>query len=606
MTKANKLQPPKKATAREAREIVGYFWQVLGEIPGERWRFIRAVAYNIIGSAAFYVVIPLLISIIVGQAIETGGAITQSFVVLVSSLVVIVVVAGLFHHNSWLKMSANAEAMSAQMLGTAMSRLLRYTHGFFADRKVGSLVNDIAEYIRSYELVLYAIFPQVLNIAINYILSIAVIAFVAPYMLVPVTLASAYVIFNVVQSSKTRRIYRGKKKEQISKRMGLVSDVLGNHSLVRIFGRREREVESIDALSRKVQYWAREDYVRAQASATRRYIYVTLMQVATIALAVWLLREDLLSVTGLVFVITYLSRLSSMMFGLTSVLKNIEAGVLDAKHMKDILELPIGVEDKPGAKPLKVKKGAIRLKHVSFSYKKHHAESAQYDGFFNNLSLNIPAGQRVGVVGVSGGGKTTLTQLLLRYADVDKGSISIDGQNIAGVTQDSLRGSIAYVPQDPFLFHRTIRENIAYARPHATNREIEAVAKSAKADEFIRDLPSGYNTMIGERGVKLSGGQRQRLAIARAMLLDAPILVLDEATSALDSESEKHIQAALVKLMKGRTAVVVAHRLSTISHLDRIIVLDQGKIVEDGTHAELLKQKGVYAKLWVHQSGGFV
>jgi ATP-binding cassette subfamily B protein len=220
--------------------------------------------------------------------------------------------------------------------------------------------------------------------------------------------------------------------------------------------------------------------------------------------------------------------------------------------------------------------------------------------------LKIPAGKTVGLVGVSGSGKTTLTKLLLRFDDVTSGAIYIDGKDIRDVTQTSLREAIAYVPQESSLFHRSIFENIAYGKMDATREEVIRAAKLANADEFIRELPNGYDTLVGERGVKLSGGQRQRVAIARAILKDAPILVLDEATSALDSESEALIQEALKNLMKNRTSIVVAHRLSTIAGLDMIVVLSEGKIVEQGSHQELLKKGGEYAKLWSRQSGAFL
>jgi ATP-binding cassette subfamily B protein len=220
--------------------------------------------------------------------------------------------------------------------------------------------------------------------------------------------------------------------------------------------------------------------------------------------------------------------------------------------------------------------------------------------------LKIKAGEKVGLVGHSGSGKTTLTRILLRFSDIQKGTIAIDGQDITHITQDDLRRHIAYVPQEPILFHRSLAENIGYGQANASQAEIKAVAKLAHADEFIASLPEKYKTLVGERGVKLSGGQRQRVAIARAMLKNAPILVLDEATAALDSESEALIQDALWKLMEGRTAIVVAHRLSTIQKMDRIIVMDDGKVIEQGTHKELLRLNGQYAKLWQRQSGGFI
>lgn len=225
---------------------------------------------------------------------------------------------------------------------------------------------------------------------------------------------------------------------------------------------------------------------------------------------------------------------------------------------------------------------------------------------FESLDLAVPSGAKVGLVGRSGGGKTTLTRLLLRMTDIDAGRILIGGRDISRMSQTDLRSLIAYVPQDPAMFHRTLRDNIAFARPDATDAEIRRAAEAAHVTEFADALADGFDTMVGERGVKLSGGQRQRVALARAILRDAPILLLDEATSALDSESEILVQEALWRLMEGRTALVVAHRLSTVATMDRLVVLDRGRIVEEGSHRELLAAEGAYAKLWQHQSGGFL
>jgi len=225
---------------------------------------------------------------------------------------------------------------------------------------------------------------------------------------------------------------------------------------------------------------------------------------------------------------------------------------------------------------------------------------------FTGLDLAVPSGTKLGLVGRSGGGKTTLTRLLLRMMDVSDGRILIGGQDITRLRQSDLRSLIAYVPQDPAMFHRTLRDNIAFARPDATDAEIRQAAQAAHVTEFADALPDGFGTMVGERGVKLSGGQRQRVALARAILRDAPILLLDEATSALDSESETLVQQALWRLMEGRTALVVAHRLSTVARMDQLVVLDRGEIAEKGTHQELLRRGGTYARLWQHQSGGFL
>ncbi len=273
----------------------------------------------------------------------------------------------------------------------------------------------------------------------------------------------------------------------------------------------------------------------------------------------------------------------------------------DAQAMAEILMLEPGIKDPATPQQPRISKGKIVFKDVDFTH-----DASDQDALFVKLNLALRSGEKVGLVGHSGSGKTTLAKLLLRFSDLDGGEILIDGQNIARITQDDLRRHITYVPQEPLLFHRTIRENIAYGKPGSTDEEITAVARKAHAAEFIEKLPKGYDTLVGERGVKLSGGQRQRIAIARAMLKDAPILVLDEATSALDSESEQLIQDALWKLMKDHTALIIAHRLSTVQKMDRIIVLDDGVIIEEGTHKQLLRKKGVYASLWARQSGGFL
>ena len=295
---------------------------------------------------------------------------------------------------------------------------------------------------------------------------------------------------------------------------------------------------------------------------------------------------------------TYTYSLTQQFNHLANALERQNKAFGDAYAMTSVLDEPRLVDDAHDAKDMHVNNGEIEFKNIGFSY----TDGGSKTTVFNNFNLKINAGEKVGLVGVSGSGKTTLTKLLLRLSDIQVGQILVDGQNVADVTQQSLRRQIAYVPQEPLLFHRTIAENISYGRPSATVEEIEQAARNANAYDFIKSLPQGFNTLTGERGVKLSGGQRQRIAIARAMLINAPILVLDEATSALDSESEATVQDALAKLMKGRTTIVVAHRLSTVANLDRIVVLKQGEIIEDGSHSDLIRLNGEYARLWNRQT----
>jgi len=297
-------------------------------------------------------------------------------------------------------------------------------------------------------------------------------------------------------------------------------------------------------------------------------------------------------------------RINNMSGWIMWVVNGIFENVGQVQDGMQTIALPRAVIDQPGAKPLQVTRGEVRFEHVGFHYGKG-------SGVIEGLDLVVHPGERIGLVGPSGAGKSTLVNLLLRLYDVERGRILVDGQDIAAVTQESLREQIGMVTQDTSLLHRSIRDNLRYGKPDSTEAELMQAVRRARADEFIPQLSDvqgrrGFDALVGERGVKLSGGQRQRIAIARVLLKDAPILILDEATSALDSEVEAAIQESLETLMQGKTVIAIAHRLSTIARMDRLVVLDGGRIVESGTHAELLERGGLYARLWAHQTGGFV
>jgi len=297
---------------------------------------------------------------------------------------------------------------------------------------------------------------------------------------------------------------------------------------------------------------------------------------------------------------SYYTGITRMMWEFNRIYRNLESALTEAAQFTELLLEPPLVVDAAETQKFAPAHYGIEMRDVSFRY-----EPAM-PLVFQNFSLEVPHGSKVGLVGFSGGGKTTITRLLLRFSDIEDGAILIGGQRIDQIPQTALRNAIAYVPQDPSIFHRSIADNIRIGRPDATDEEVRRAAKLAHAAEFIDVLPQGYETLVGERGVKLSGGQRQRVAIARAIVKDAPLLILDEATSSLDSESEALIQDALWTLMATRTAIVIAHRLSTVKRMDKLVVLDRGKIVEKGSHDALLAHGGIYASLWAHQSGGFL
>ncbi|WP_407670307.1 ABC transporter ATP-binding protein [Nitrincola iocasae] len=385
---------------------------------------------------------------------------------------------------------------------------------------------------------------------------------------------------------------------------GRVVDAYTNIQTVKLFSHAQRESayarESMDGFLGTVHQQMR----LVTLFNTCLYLLNSLLLLAVSGLSIWLWLNELISIGALAVALGLVLRLSGMsqwiMWEVAALFENIGT----VRDGIGSISVPQQVQDKPAAPALKADKGAISFDQISFHY-------GQQSGVIDALSLEIKAGEKVGLVGRSGAGKSTLVNLLLRFYDLESGRILIDGQSIADVQQESLRANIGMVSQDTSLLHRSVRDNIAYSRPEASDAEVIQAATRAKADEFIPALcdakgHTGYDAQVGERGVKLSGGQRQRIAIARVMLKDAPILILDEATSALDSEVESAIQENLYRLMEGKTVIAIAHRLSTIAAMDRLVVMDQGRIVETGSHAELLAQGGIYASLWARQSGGFL
>jgi ATP-binding cassette subfamily B protein len=405
-------------------------------------------------------------------------------------------------------------------------------------------------------------------------------------------------------SSSWRMQFRRILHEESSKMAGQVGDALSHSTIVKSFASEDIERRRIQ---KAMKVWSRAQFrswVSALPADNGRMILAALATAALLVFSSRLYVQGELSLAIVVLIQLYVVKLIASTLDIAEMIKRYEEAMGAAYEPVKTMLVEQTVLDP--VKPQRLKRAKnyeLLLRDVTYQY----PEAGKKQSAVKNFSLAIKPGEKIGLVGYSGSGKTTLSKLLLRFMDTTQGSIAINGIDIRELRQKDLRKLVGYVPQEPLLFHRTIRENIAYGRPSATEKQIMQAARMAYVHEFAKTLPNKYDTIVGERGVKLSGGQRQRVAIARALLKDAPILVLDEATSALDSESENLIQEALWHLMEERTAVVIAHRLSTIKRLDRIVVMDKGKIVQIGTHQQLLKDKeGIYARLWAHQSDGYI
>ena len=492
-------------------------------------------------------------------------------------------------------------AMQRDLYARCFSKLTNQTLFFHSNKFGGSLVSQTNKLVGAVEsfwdTIIWSVLPLVVSLVGSIIILSTLLWQYALFLLI------FSIVFSIVVYYGSKPMAKLTKKEAkaSNKLNGQLADVISNVLAVKSSGAEATEQKFF---TKTVNSWRDSslDVMRGFLKVSTIYSSINMViKIGAIAFAVYAAQNNLVSVASVYLIITYTGSVAHELWNMNGIMRNYNRIIGNANDMVEVLQTPTTLIDKSSSK-LEVTNGEISMDKITFTH-----DEGQGDTLFHDFSLDIKPGEKIGLVGASGSGKTTLTKLLLRFADIDSGKITIDGQDISEVTQASLRAKIAYVPQEPLLFHRSVRENIAYGRPDATDAEIEEAAKKAGAYDFIVGLKDGFDTMVGERGTKLSGGQRQRVAIARAILKDAPILVLDEATSALDSESEALIQKSLETLMENRTSIVIAHRLSTIAKLDRIIVLKNGKIVEDGSHDELInKKRGVYAKLWARQSGGFI
>ncbi len=578
-----------------------YFWQATKKHLG---LWIALIVSTIGFSGLLSYGNPYVMSLIVDRISAEPVAADQVFSVFGPYIVALILInlggqtcSKLQDYTSW-KLQIKVNYDLATMAFDALSN---QSMTFHSNRFGGTLVSQTAKFMSAYTLLMNTITFPFLPVICSIVFTCSLLIPVVPvYAAVLMVLLAIYACVSYIMYKRILHLNEKAAGAQ-NQLSGELSDAVTNILAVKTYGREDYERALFDTANREV---VARDSQRMHSSLLRGVITagitVVIMSVVTVFIAggnAWFN----ISPGTVIIMFTYTYTVTNQFNFINTGLQRLNQAFGDASGMTQVLDEPRLVADKPDAQPLVVELGDIDFDHIGFNYTDGGAVTQVFDDF----NLHIPAGQRVGLVGISGSGKTTLTKLLLRLADIQVGRILVDGQNVADVTQQSLRQQIAYVPQEALLFHRSIAENIAYGKPDATLDEIKEAARQANALEFIEKLPQGFETITGERGIKLSGGQRQRIAIARAILADAPILVLDEATSALDSESEALVQEALGRLMEGRTALVVAHRLSTVASLDRIVVLSEGKIVEDGTHAELVEKNGDYAHLWNRQTGAY-
>ena len=491
-----------------------------------------------------------------------------------------------------------ATGASATARYALSSYVTLHSRAYFSDRFAGSLMNKIRHASTDMREIVDVFLWEFLELAVN-----ALVSFIIALIVNEIV---GWIFFAWVALIVAVNAYLGKKRVPLAVRAhdlettanSATVDLLTNVGAMQEYARREFEIERIKSVAndRRIAHLKSWDY--GEWTRVLNSVLLVIFGSAMVVTTIFLAKASLVSLGDIVLVITIVFRIEGLLQSLGSNFnKFAETWGEIQESLEEIVE-PHEIPDKPNAAELSVSGGAITLDRVTFGYTS--------EPIFQDLSLVVPAGERLGLVGRSGAGKSTLMRLLLHHHDVTRGVIAIDGTDISSVRQESLRRAISVVPQEPLLFHRTIRENIAYGDPEASEDQVIRAAMLAHAQEFIEGLPKKYESLVGERGIKLSGGERQRIAIARAILKNAPILLLDEATSSLDSESEVEIQKALHELMRGKTVIAIAHRLSTLREMDRIIVLDKGAIVEEGTHRELLEKHGLYAELWSHQAGGFL
>ncbi|MBP6042109.1 ABC transporter ATP-binding protein [Candidatus Saccharibacteria bacterium] len=595
--KTNTAKKP-KATIGMTKQTASFYWQSMRKYKlALFFNIFSSIIAVILGFVVFRYYLALLFEAL--ASFESGGS-TAEIVRLLYISIAIVVAEALLWRVVALLMTYRINRTFRDIERRVFSRLLGHSYRFYADNFAGSIVTQFNRFLRAYHQLENILVFDVMNAFFLVASSIVLMAFLQPILSVVMLIWTVIFLSSMVFLAVKKSPYTRKESAADSLVTASVADAITNVLNIKTFARKELEKQRFFDVTEHRFEARKKSWMLNVHIGTFRWVMVLILIISYLVLSVHLVINDLASISTVLTSQLLMIAIYRALFNLNKTIEQIEQNISEAAEMTELLHREYEVKDPENPKKLVVNDGSIEFRDVSFKY----ADAS--DDVFSSLNLKIKPGEKVGLVGHSGGGKSTLTRLILRFVDINNGQILIDGQDIKQTTQHELRSQIAYVPQEPILFHRTLAENINYGRIDATDKDIKEAAKLAQASQFIEDFPAGYDTLVGERGIKLSGGEKQRVAIARAMLSTAPILLLDEATSALDSKSEKLISKALDELMKNRTTIVIAHRLSTIKKLDRIIVMKDGQIVEDGNHEALVKNGSHYAELWNHQSGDFL
>ncbi|UXN59825.1 ABC transporter ATP-binding protein [Phyllobacterium zundukense] len=579
------------------RSVLGFTWLHWQRQPVR----IAVIAGAVLLSTLADVLTPLYSGRLVDAVVNghaTEAVAWNAAIAAFSTLLALSLGAIILRHITFMQIVDLTLNMMTEIASGAFYRIQRFSTEWHANSFAGSTVRKVTRGMWALDLLndtlLLALFPSVIML----IGSTALMAWYWPLMGVIIGIGSF--LFVAVTASLSLGYVApmaSLANRWDTKLGGSLADAVSCNMVVKGFGAESREDARLAKVLTKWQDRTARTWIRGTWNGTSQGTMLLVLRAAVIGFALILWSKGQASAGDITFVLTSFFILQGYLREVGMHIRNLQRSVNDMEELVDIQSQPLGIEDRPGAKPIRISNGKIEFDNVTFHYGAHRLP------LYDRFSVTIRAGERVGLVGHSGSGKTTFVKLIQRLHDVKSGRILIDGQDIAKVTQASLRQQIAIVQQEPILFHRSLAENIAYARPGATQGEIEEAARQASAHDFISALPKGYSTLVGERGVKLSGGERQRVAIARAFLADAPVLILDEATSSLDSESEVLIQQAMERLMLGRTTLVIAHRLSTVRSLDRLLVFEHGRIAEEGNHEALIGLNGgIYRGLFELQT----